>query len=73
MKKKKIKAVFKGLDGSCGFRTNTEYTLELAHKPGWNIVINEISSSSKKQVYTTSVEYSSPITLLDNWDNIRVL
>ncbi len=67
MKKKKIKAVFKGKDGSCGYKTGMEYTLNLKHKLGANIEI------SKTDICANVVEYSSMITFLNNWDNIRVL
>ena len=63
---KKIKAIFKGTNGSCGYETNKEYTLYIEsntsgiiirrNRDGWGIC-----------------QYSNIEKFLENWDNIRVL
>lgn len=63
-KLKKVKAVFKGLDGSCGYRNNYEYELQISVMPSGNISIYGSGT-------TLPCEYDSMLTFLDNWDNIR--
>lgn len=63
---KKIKAIFRGTNGSCGYESNKEYTLYIEsntsgiiirrNRKGWGIC-----------------QYSNIEKFLDNWDNIRVL
>lgn len=65
---KKIKAVFTGQDGSCGYITGMEYMLEIGtcRKTAMKSVIF-IQRSAEEGV----VEYESITALLNNWDNIR--
>jgi len=60
----KVKAIFKGLDNSCGYRTNSEYTLVIYHNSNENIQIQKFNGGG-------TCEYGSMISLLENWDNIR--
>ena len=61
MRELKIKAVFQGLDGSCGYKKDSEYRLVLRHKFGHNIIIEDMDGGGY-------VEYSSMISFLENWD-----
>lgn len=63
---KKVKAIFKGQDGSCGYNTNKEYTLWIKHNTKMisYIEIENINGGGY-------CEYESMISFLDNWDNIR--
>ena len=61
---KKIKAIFKGQDGSCGYKTNHEYEIHVEHSMGTTITIHNQSG-------TGYCEYSSMIAFLNNWDCIR--
>ena len=65
----KIKAVFKGENGSCGYVTNTEYILYIEQKQNPFIVRIEIYKEERGGYCT----YSSIIAFLKNWDNIRVI
>lgn len=64
MKKVKVKAIFKGLDGSCGYKTNREYTLVISHKTKGHIQIEDDDGWC---------EYGSMVSFLENWDNIRLI
>jgi hypothetical protein len=68
----KIKAVFRGQDGSLGYRTNKEYSLNLEHKRGDNISIDTIKKE-EMNVLAGGCEYESMTSFLQNWDNIRVI
>lgn len=61
---KKIKAIFRGQDGSCGYKTGKEYLLVIRHPKKGNIIIQ------KEIGITGECEYSSVIAFLNNWDNI---
>ena len=61
---KKVKAIFRGQDGSCGFQTGREYTLLIHHSAGTLVRIEDESGSHR-------CDYSNMMTFLDNWDNIR--
>lgn len=61
---KKIKAIFRGENGSCGYTTNHEYELNLSQ----NAFI-EIQDKNGEGF----CRYGSIISFLNNWDNIRVL
>jgi hypothetical protein len=63
-KSKKIKAIFRGANLSCGYETNKEYTLVIRHSSFANISIKQPNGDGK-------CEYSSAISFLDNWDNVR--
>ena len=60
---KKVKAIFRGQNGSCGFETNKEYKLEVIHDGKCYI---QISSGDGKYC-----DYESFISFMKNWDNIR--
>jgi hypothetical protein len=64
---KKVKAVFKGQNGSCGYETNKEYIL----------VVGSLGVTSKISIHKSDGSgpnnYSSILTFLDNWDNVRVI
>ena len=62
---KKIKAVFKGQNGSCGFKTGQEYTLTIEHQMNRYIKVED-----KNADYCG---YESVISFLENWDNIRMI
>lgn len=64
MRTRKIKAVFKGADGSCGYKTGNEYTLVVRHKTNEFIQIEETEGGGW-------CEYGSIISFLENWDNIK--
>jgi hypothetical protein len=61
-----VKAVFKGLDKSCGFDTGYEYEICIIVNPdSQEVNIQTDEATPGKCVY------SSILTFLDNWDNIR--
>lgn len=62
---KKIKAIFRGQEGSCGYRTNTEYNLVVSNKK--NLIHIETTAGSG------DCEYESIVGFLNNWDNIRTV
>lgn len=64
MKTVKIKAVFKGLNNSCGYKTNSEYTLIIRHQTATNIKIENVNGGGL-------CEYNSIGSFLENWDKIR--
>ncbi len=71
MKTTKIKAIFRGKDGSCGYSNGREYELKAwQHSEGGhrNIAIELASSPDEKYC-----EYESIISFLENWDCIRHL
>lgn len=59
----KLKAIFKGTDGSLGYRHNVEYVLKV------NIL--EDKSISIETEVGNKCDYSSFIRFMDNWDCIR--
>jgi len=61
-----VKAIFKGTDGSEGYRYNMEYTLLIIHKKGEEIRIERMER-------TGVVLYDSMKAFLSNWDCIRVM
>lgn len=67
---KKVKAIFKGQDGSCGYNTNKEYTLIVSrgsyeHRPYVDLIsIKNIDGGGL-------CDYESIESFLNNWDNIR--
>lgn len=63
---KTIKAIFKGADNSLGYKTDKEYTLIIHHKIDSFILIEDVKGSRR-------CEYSSILTFLDNWDDIRLV
>jgi len=65
----KINAVFKGQDGSCGYKTNKEYQLKIKHTNRGRGLIS-INSSSTDGGFC---QYNSLMAFLRNWDNIRVI
>jgi len=66
MRTVKIKAIFKGADNSCGYKTNREYTLIIRHKIESNIQIEDTNGGGW-------CEYGSMISFMENWDNVRRL
>ena len=71
MKKKIIKAIFKGQDGSCGYRTNREYILTIWHhsESGHRNIAIELADKPDENY----CEYESIVSFLNNWDKITVL
>lgn len=65
IKSKKVKAVFKGLDGSCGYRKGQSYLLTVSVLKNGNISIYGGG-------LTKECEYQSIISFLENWDQILV-
>lgn len=66
-----VKAIFKGQDGSCGFKTGREYTLQITHEIKRYLSIESINPPQSIGLETHYCDYSSVISFLDNWDNIR--
>ena len=64
MRTVKVKAIFKGLDNSCGYKTNSEYTLIIHHKTDQYIQIEDTNGGGW-------CEYGSIVSFLENWDNVR--
>lgn len=62
-----VKAIFKGRSGSCGYNRDQEYKLHLGHEEKDKINIYTIKGHEKDGY----CEYSSMLTFLENWDNIR--
>lgn len=61
----KIKATFKGSNGSLGYEVDKEYDLILRHEVGQNILIIPTKPGAVR------CPYSSMLALMRNWDNIR--
>lgn len=61
---KKVKAIFRGQNGSCGYETNREYTLVIQHTTRTYIQIENENGGGY-------CDYASMIAFLKNWDNIR--
>ncbi len=69
MKTKKIKAVFKGKNGSCGYKNGMEYKLRIwqhSENGHRNIAIDLADKPDANYC-----EYASVIAFLTNWDCIR--
>lgn len=60
---RKVKAIFRGQDGSCGFQTNREYQLEVMHDVNSYIRIDGGDGHF--------CDYQSFVSFMKNWDNIR--
>ncbi len=67
MKKKTIKAIFKGRDGSLGYKKDTEYTLIIKHS-----MCAYVEIENAKKLGEGKCQYDSVIGFLANWDNIRL-
>jgi hypothetical protein len=65
MGSKKVNAIFKGKNGSCGYETNKEYTLIIKHQNNSEIQIERFLGGG-------CCEYSSMVSFLENWDNINL-
>ena len=67
---KKIKAIFRGDNGSCGYNTDKEYTLIVSR--GANSKHPFIDFISIKTENENGLcDYESIEAFLNNWDNIR--
>jgi hypothetical protein len=66
MRSKKVKAIFRGQNGSCGYETNKEYTLIIRHKIKNHVQIEKFKGGGW-------CEYGSLVSFLENWDNVRAL
>ncbi len=60
-----VKAIFKGQDGSLDYKHNMEYKLTITLDEEKNINIERFDDGYGQ------CGYSSMLTFLDNWDNIR--
>ena len=62
---KTVKAIFKGKNGSMGFETNKEYTIN----------VNQVQNGYIKIDGSGGLwcDYNSIGSFLTNWDNIRVV
>ena len=60
----KIRATFKGKDGSNGFRKGTRYTLDLTHKRNDHVRIVGPED-------TLPTPYTTMITFLKNWKKVK--
>jgi len=66
MKKVIVKAIFKGQDGSCGYKHNSEYELTM-----WQH--NNVIEIERYNDDNGNCEYSTVLTFFDNWDCVRVI
>ena len=68
----KIKAIFRGQDGSCGYKTDKDYPLVIKHLDNGqgNIRIHTYQNDA---VSIGTCEYESINAFFRNWDNIRVV
>ncbi len=66
---KKVTAIFRGHNGSCGYQTHTEYRLSVSHESGSKIKIVRVKDNCIKD--GGECEYESMLTFLENWDCIR--
>jgi hypothetical protein len=64
MNMKKVTAIFKGANGSCGFTHNQQYVLTI--KKGENIMVEDETGERY-------CEYESIIAFLNNWDNVSTI
>lgn len=69
---KKVKAIFRGQNGSLGYETNKEYLLTLEHKRGNSIYIHTTQENKSNNI-VGNCEYESMVSFLNNWDNIITL
>ncbi len=69
MKTIKVKAVFKGQDGSCGYKHGTEYTLTVWHHSADGNKNIAIELADKPDV--NYCEYETIVSFLNNWDCVR--
>jgi len=63
----KVKATFIGKDGSRGFVKGKEYTLKLSKYPTDGSLLADDTNG------VSYCEYSSFITFLNNWENVRTV
>lgn len=73
---KKVKAIFRGRNGSCGFITAREYEFNIAWQPKNHDIkepIHILQWCDDCQTHHTRVAYESIISFLNNWDNIRIV
>lgn len=73
MKKKTVKAIFRGANGSLGYQTNHEYLLVIFQLKGQNIAIRIDNQNQNDNTHDGYCEYESIVSFLENWDNIRVI
>lgn len=62
----KVKAIFQGQHLSCGYEKDKEYTLLLDIDDSGKYIIIQIEGN-----VTSKVAYTSILTFMYNWDNIR--
>jgi hypothetical protein len=69
MKTIKVKAVFKGADGSCGYKHGMEYELTVWQhsESGHSNIAIELADKPDKNY----CEYESIVSFLQNWDCVR--
>lgn len=60
----KVKAIFKGTDGSLGYKHNMEYVLKIK-------ILEDKSINIETEQGNNKCDYSSFIRFMDNWDCIR--
>lgn len=70
---KKVKAIFRGANGSLGYETDKEYTLVIHHESGGNIKIECANRAFQVKFGLGKCEYESLTSFLANWDNVRVV
>ncbi len=68
----KVKAIFRGQDGSLGYSANKEYPLNLRHTKGNNISITTYEMFEMNTI-VGECEYESMTSFLKNWDNVRIV
>ncbi len=61
----RVKAIFKGADGSLGYKARTEYTLVVHHEAGMHIQVEDVEGTAQR------CDYGSMVAFMKNWDNIR--
>jgi hypothetical protein len=59
-----VRGIFKGKNGDRGFIKDHEYKLQVKHKLGGNIRVEETLAGF-------NCEYESFIAFMNNWDDIR--
>ncbi|MFA5207361.1 MAG: hypothetical protein WC428_01775 [Candidatus Paceibacterota bacterium] len=69
--KTKVKAIFKGSDGSLGYIANHEYEFIVKEDNDKFIHIESKPHIDKSGKTFTGCVYGSIIAFLNNWDNIR--
>jgi len=63
----KVKAIFRGQDGSCGYEHGKEYTILISHSDKGRGLIDIVTAGDDGGYCS----YNSICAFLRNWDNVR--